>query len=354
MKNVDVATERKTTMAKTNEKSTKKDLKVEITDAERIIADKLRKKIEEIVDEKLSKTAEVKKNKFSYLNCNPNKRNSKKDPKYCYAGWVSAFHIKLPNGESMKLDLSQKKDLFLLFVLAVAWSRLGQWENAACFVTYLRYMSKNEGKDYDNYKCWAGEGRSEDIKTEILASYREVIKNFVFDTNPRKRITFRGDIFKSIGILADNWDDKINIIRELKKAGEKGTYRKFMLEMRRIEGLGSGKKKMMIKIPLILRELRCQGFYSNIPGELCCVPDERVTNVCIGDDGPLYYKPESIIKFNSITSKDENVIDKLCEASAKIYEMFGDWYDIPLFAYADLSKEERDELNREIKKELSK
>lgn len=104
-------------------------------------------------------------------------------------------------------------------------------------------------------------------------------------------------------------------------SSEKEDYMIFVDYISKIEGLGSGKNKMRIKIPLILRELRCQDVYANIPGELCCVPDERVKVAC-NDLG---------IELPNISS-----LKGLFKASKVIYDNFGDLYDIPLFAYEDL------------------
>ena len=75
---------------------------------------------------------------------------------------------------------------------------------------------------------------------------------------------------------------------------------------------------MKIKIPFILRELRCQKIYSNIDGEYYCVADERVRKA---------YK-----------SLRKELPTNYLEASSKIYKDFGDLYDIPAFAYFDLIK----------------
>jgi hypothetical protein len=45
--------------------------------------------------------------------------------------------------------------------------------------------------------------------------------------------------------------------------------------MRSFKGLETGQKSMLIKISLVMRELRCQ-LYPSISGEFCCVPDARV------------------------------------------------------------------------------
>ena len=92
--------------------------------------------------------------------------------------------------------------------------------------------------------------------------------------------------------------------------------------MKNINGLAGPSKKMSIKIPLILRELRCQNIYDNIPGEFCCVADKRVVDASkkIG------------IKLPYVTRTTNNLI----KVSTIIYELFGDLYDIPLFAKEDL------------------
>lgn len=97
-----------------------------------------------------------------------------------------------------------------------------------------------------------------------------------------------------------------------------------MEHMRVIEGLGSGTKRMLMKIPLILRELRCQGIHSAIPGEYCCVPDARVIDSA---------------KKLGIKLPTASTFDRLKAGSAKIYMLFGDLYDLPLFAFEDLPKD---------------
>ncbi len=80
---------------------------------------------------------------------------------------------------------------------------------------------------------------------------------------------------------------------------------------------------MRIKIPLILRELRCQNVYHYIRGKDCCVPDERV---------------KLAAKSLGIKMPHINNLQNLFKASEIIYKKFGDLYDIPLFAYEDIKK----------------
>lgn len=229
-----------------------------------------------------------------------------------YLGWVADFNINY-NDQKMYLNLKEENDLFLMFVLALAWSRSGQWENAAYFVTYL----KADNKDYHEY--WLN---NENIKHEIENRDKNAaeIINKVYNPDTRNKISFRKDIFDSIHILAINWSE---IKKELENSSLNGDYVSFMNYLRGINGLGVKSNRIYIKIPLILRELRCQNIYDNIPGDLCCVPDERVKKACSALD----------IKLPSMHKRD---INSLIRVSTKIYNLFGDLYDLPLFAYEDI------------------
>lgn len=245
------------------------------------------------------------KNKISYINLN--EKNE-------YRGWTSDFNIILPNGTNMRLNLFRENDLFLLFVLASSWSKTGPWENAAFFTTYLKLNNK------DIKELWLD---SNFIKNEIQMSEhnsREIVE-ICRGVTPRKKVSFRKDYYSSISVIAEYWYE---IINKLETSNKKNNYRIFIDYISNIEGLGAGKNKMKIKIPLILRELRCQKIYNNIPGELCCVPDERV-------------KLSS--KEIGIMLPHINSLESIFKASKVIYDNFGDLYDIPLFAYEDVKKD---------------
>ncbi len=214
----------------------------------------------------------------------------------------------------MKLQLSEEKDLFLLFVLAVVWSRTGPWENAAFFIAYLKY------KGFDKVQDWSNtEFVDERLKEKDIAS-KEVLQ-LCRDATSRTRISFRKDIYHSIYVLANKWDE----IREcLNQSEEQNNYEAFVTYMRGIKGLGVNSRCMNIKILLILRELRCQNIKRNIPGEYCCVPDKRVVDAC---------KELKIKLPTSISS-----VKQLLNASSILYRNFHELYDIPAFAYEDLKK----------------
>ena len=244
---------------------------------------------------------------LSYINLDENNQ---------YLGWVNDFNIRLPNRSKMTLDLQDKYDLFLLFVLASSWSKTGPWENAAYFVTYLKT------NNLSNPEYWLID---ENVNTQIILrekSAKEIVKSCV-GIEARKKVSFRIDFYSSIKTLATEW---ARIVYVLEKSNEKDNYMLFIQHLSEIRGLGARENRMRIKIPLILRELRCQNYFNNIPGNLCCVPDVRVIKASsnLGIKLPLVNSLKSLLK-----------------ASGIIYDNFGDLYDIPLFAYEDIINETR-------------
>lgn len=231
-----------------------------------------------------------------------------------YTGWTSNFRYSLPNGENMKLDLNTDEDLFLLFVLASAWSRSGYWEDATFFAGYLKYKGMND------YTIWCDKEKSRVLVDKIKQDKDKFVKACA-GINPRKKVSFRKDYYPSVEIIAENWCE---IKQKLETSHLENNYRVFIDYISKLKGLGAGEKRMVIKIPLILRELRCQKIYDNIPGELCCVPDKRVKDS----------SKEIGIKLPHVSS-----IESLFKASKIIYENFGDLYDIPLFAYEDVKED---------------
>jgi hypothetical protein len=253
--------------------------------------------------DKLIENFYKKSNELLYSNLNENKK---------YAGWVSDFHLrKISNNEKIYLDLKKESDIFLLFALAIAWSVTGHWENGPYLISYIKLFER------DNIEYWK---KRNNINYEI--DNRETnainIRNYVGGIEPRQKICFRRDIFESIHILANKWSDIYNKLIECSK---NNNYIIFMNELRGINGLCGENRCLLKKIPLILRELRCQNRFDNIPGDICCVVDTRVVNACeeIGLD----------------IAKNYNSINQLVRSSEMIYEYFGDLYDIPLFAYND-------------------
>ena len=230
-----------------------------------------------------------------------------------YLGWISDLGLINPNGDRIGLDPANETDKFLLFVCAIAWSRPGPWENAVFLTAFLKEFGLFDVKEW--HKDSFVHSQSVNRKTNALkasGSFQGI--------NPRKAISFRKDVFKSIQVLAMNWKE---LNQRLDEASKTGDFYAFAFHLRSIKGLGTGKNRMLIKIPLVLRELRCSGIYPNIPGELCCVPDTRVMNAAneLGYNLPRNTSVENVFRSSEV-----------------IYQLFGEYYDIPLFAYQDIDK----------------
>lgn len=220
-----------------------------------------------------------------------------------YVGWVSNLAIELPTDEGeMKssLDLKQEKDLFILFALAGAWAHVGSWKNGAYFAAYLL----NTNWEIDDW-------RDIHFCNEQISQAKKWLINVADKVNERG-LFLRRDLGDANWRLALAWND---IKENLKIAGDDGNWDNFIRYLRTLKIVNCGKKAMNAKAILILRELRCQGIYPNIPGRLCCVADRRVCG--------FYFQ------FWKETLPNDKV-----KASERIYEDWGDLYDMPAFALA--------------------
>lgn len=253
-----------------------------------------------------------------------------------YSGWVSNFHIyKLTDRTHSKplfLDLTLDNDLFLLFVLASCWSRTGQFENATYFVVYLKEFG------FDNPKLWLNPtfvNHQRNAKDKSVADILNIYEDIRL--TERKAIAFRIDFYDGVAVLAQNWDE---IKRSLSDSEAHRNYSIFINRIRSIGGIGgSGPNgKMSIKIPLILRELRVAKRYAGIPGEWCCVPDQRVLEACKLPFFDIDFKYPDNLHHWPLTNRYnlDSGIETVLKKSQILYSYFGNLYDIPMFAYKDL------------------
>lgn len=271
--------------------------------------------------------------------------NPKKNPltgKLLYGGWVSNFSTyNLNKGPQSKINLNlhTEKDLFLLFVLASCWSRTGKFEYSAYFAAYLKDNNLN------NPSYWNKLSNFNKEKSNIKLT-RLFIKNNYYQFSKRCPVSINKNFIDSAYGIAKNWKDiKAELVKASKSKNPKNGWKDFMIYINSLEGLAGGcgfnsdgtirrsrgkngitlNSKMVIKIPLILREMRVAGIFSNIPGEYCCVPDIRVCDTV-----------KRMFDSTDITLGSHSTISTLIASSQKIYSKFGDWYDIPLFAYEDI------------------
>jgi hypothetical protein len=246
-----------------------------------------------------------------------------------YRGWVGN-QGETPTYKTLKLNLNLPNDQFLLYCLASAWSASGQWENAATLV----YAMKSSHLDLSSPIAWSSE-KFEKSKSEAKENFYKNKDIF----QPRRKVnTPREDIFPAIRQLAIRWN---HIQKSMLLAHKNSDWESFVYELREIKGLAPGNRCLNIKIPLILRELRCQNIFENIPGGLCCVPDARVINAI------------KYLKIKGRLQKDCNLstyrpsdAKTLIKFSKAIYTIYGDLYDIPLFAVPDLYQDFKDVLNK--------
>lgn len=275
-----------------------------------------------------------------------NPKYDKSTKSYSYGGWISDFKTyNLKTEKKIYLDLSEEKDLFLLFVLASCWSRTGHYESSAYFVTYLKDQKKDDPDYWKQSTNFVKEKKDcETIKSFIQSNY------YQFTT---RSISINTNFIDSTFGIAKNWD---NIKAKLNEANtaenKKDGWKEFMIYMNSLEGLAGGcgfyndgtvrkvpsknnkgesillNSKMVIKIPLILREMRVAKLYEDIPGEYCCVPDARVCKT---------------VKqaFSDIKLGGHGTINSLIKSSSTIYKEFKDWYDVPLFAYYDIQSKDK-------------
>ena len=246
---------------------------------------------------------------------------SRLDSSEKYTGWVGPCTD--ASQEALMLNLKSATDQFLLFCLASAWSATGPWENAATLI----FTIKNYCYAQANPTAWINDSDFSRTMSLITSSF-ELHKNIF---QPRKSATIRKDIFPAFRRIASKWEV---ICSMMQKASNTSDWECFVHELRNIGGLAPGyssNKKLLIKIPLILRELRCQNIFGNIPGGLCCVPDARVIDAI-----KLLKQDPSFDKSNGLKSYRPSDADSLIASSKAIYANFGDLYDIPLFAAEDI------------------
>lgn len=252
-----------------------------------------------------------------------------------YMGWVGN-QDDTSTYKTLKLNLNQPNDQFLLYCLASAWSASGQWENAATLI----YAMKTSNSELSCPTAWSSD-RFEKSRSEAQENFYKNKDIF----QPRRKVNKpREDIFPAIRELAIRW----NYIQNLMLlANENSAWESFVFEIREIKGLAPGNRCLNIKIPLILRELRCQNIFDNIPGGLCCVPDARVI------DAIKYLKIKGRLQKDcNLSTCRPSDAKTLIRFSKAIYTIYGDLYDIPLFAVADLYQDFKDVLKGGFKHEV--
>ena len=137
-------------------------------------------------------------------------------------------------------------------------------------------------------------------------------------TLPRNTIRFDEDIFYQLHILAKNWPAILNMLNE---SWHTKNYMPFLHYMSQMPGLNTNIEIVSVVVPQILKELRCQGVYPDVPGPMCCVLDRRAV------------KAARRLGINLIPVTG---IKSYLEAAEKVHCLFQNDFDLPLFAYKDI------------------
>jgi hypothetical protein len=274
--------------------------------------------------EKMNPFEQLKQNFYDAASSNPSVQKyvaGRLDKDGKYTGWVGP--VASSSGPSLQLNLSLENDQFLLYCLASAWSATGPWENAATLI----YTIKNFAYERASPHAWLDEAEFSESCRITKATFE--LNKDIF--SPRKSAVIRKDIFRAFHRIASQWEQ---IKRLMAAAEESSNWENFVRELRCINGLAPGvteTKRLLIKIPLILRELRCQKVFMNIPGDLCCVPDARVIDAI-----KVLQKSPDFERSSGLKSYRPSSAETLITSSRAIYKVFGDLYDLPLFAAEDI------------------
>jgi hypothetical protein len=217
-----------------------------------------------------------------------------------YRGWVAGFHGTTYQGQPVAWDLDLPGHRLALYFLASAWSRSSPWEPPVRQVVALQ-QAMPETLDPG---FWTAEPDLDAVHDRIRDLHHEV--EIADDRHPGR--TPRLDALHSFRVIAHRFasiEETLHLLRD----GALDAHQAFD-RLHRIRGTGNRDNAWSIKILLIFRELRCQG-WDGIPGAACCVPDQVVRSFY---DQHGLHLPTGVLA-----------------ASARIHADFGDLYDLPPF-----------------------
>lgn len=242
-----------------------------------------------------------------------------------YGGWFKAFPVRfnIQTDESFQFNFKNEKDIVALIFLATIWNIQNyKWENAVCLVGVLY------NENMLNIKEWSSKSFINKLDKKLLENK---MNNLDLDKRNRLFIKNGADgVFERLYIISLAYDYLNNILRveDILKGNKpqinQTIFHKFDNEKLKIDSKGrNGKliKKLLlkVKIPLILRELKCAGAIE-IEDKYCCVPDTRVREIM----AIIGYPQKDNIDINSVI-KNSEIISKY----------FGTYYDLPLFDFYD-------------------
>jgi len=192
-----------------------------------------------------------------------------------YRGWVRNFGFKLPNGKMLEWNLNKRKEIVGLIFLAVYWNLTGYFENAVATLAELYYedmLDVDKWKSYD-FKEEMVRNRSK-FERKVKCNFEKIIKH-------RKALSVNPIAFEGFHIVGKNWkifEDTLEVETILGGDIPKLNAKKVMKTLSKIyypKDVNRGRRLLLVKIPLIMRELHC-AHRVNTDLNFCCVPDQRV------------------------------------------------------------------------------
>ncbi|MFZ2411504.1 MAG: hypothetical protein WAW23_08035 [Candidatus Methanoperedens sp.] len=258
-----------------------------------------------------------------------------------YNGWFSQYPIRLSKEkeEYFNLDFGKEKDIIALIFLATIWNMPNyKWENAAGLIVIL-YK-----RDLVNIKEWCNRSFIDGLNKETLEREMNELARMACrkeDSNLHKRGNLyikkgKDGVFERLHKIACEYEYLKDILRidEILKGHkpqinpsifDRMNDKRLKIEINGKNGKVIRKPLIRVKVPLILRELKCSDRI-NIADEYCCVPDTKVKGIMKTIGFPYYpdFDTNSVIENSKIISK-----------------YFNYFYDLPLFDFADNCKKEK-------------
>lgn len=257
-----------------------------------------------------------------------------------YKGWFEEYPIKFDkeDEENFNLDFSKEKDIIALIFLATAWNVPHyRWENAVGLVAVL-YK-----EDLLDIGEWSSQNVIDAFDRNYLAQEMNNLGSECLGCRGNLYIKGGKDgVFERLHIVAKEY----NLLKETLQIDEilngkippildHSIFPKFddprlTIEVNWKDNRTVKKPILRVKVPLILRELKCYKRV-DVSGEYCCVPDTKVKQVM----KTIGYKPRLDYSYSSVIHN-----------SKIIYKYFGLHYDLPLFDFSEkCSKEKGKECN---------
>lgn len=253
-----------------------------------------------------------------------------------YKGWFEEYPLKFDreNKESFSLDFNKEKDITALIFLATIWNMPNyKWENAAGLIAIL-YK-----KNLLDVKKWSSQSFIEYFnKDELLCEMNSLGSEYLYDRGDLYIKSGNDGVFQRLHIIAKEYDfvKEILQIDSILKGNvpnlDRTIFSKFDNLRLRIEVRRKNNKIVKIpilrvKVPLILRELKCQNKIE-ISGEYCCVPDTKV---------------KQMMKIIGYSPSQEYDVSSIIHNSKIIFKYFGLHYDLPLFDFSDKCSKKTEE-----------